>query len=409
MAEHRIEGEETFMEARLEAPMGANLGRKKVVIPIVVAIVVIASLIAGGVMLRSKSSKAAGSTGAEGGSDAADQNRNRGAAVGGKGKDGNGKEKAPVPVSVATIATAPISSYISATANLVAENEVKVLSEAEGRVASLMVEEGNLVRKGQPLVQLVRGDAEMAVAKARVRAGNAKVGYERAREIFQKGLMSQGDYEKATMEKEVAGQELAEAEWRLSKTTIRAPFDGMITLRSVTTGQHVRPGDVLFTITDFDPLVARIYLPEKDVISLKEGREVRLTLRAADQVHFAGRIRQISPVVDTATGTVKVTVEARQTPEMVRPGAFVAVDIIKATKPGATLVPREAVLRELQESHVFVEESGVAKKRPVTLGIEEGDRLEVLSGVRPGEKVIVAGQGGLKDGSPVKVLPGTAI
>ena len=387
--------------------MGATLGRRKIVIPIA-AVLVIASLVAGGLILRSKASEGTTSTEAAAGSEAADQKKNS-AAVAGKGKEGDEKEKAPVPVSVAAIATAPISSYISSTANLVAENEVKVLSEAEGRVATLLVEEGDVVRKGQPLVQLVRGDAEMAVAKTRVRAANATVAYERAREIYQKGLMSQGDYEKTTMEKEVAAQELAEAQWRLSKTTIRAPFDGMITLRSVTPGQHIRPGDALFTITDFDPLVARIYLPEKDVISLQEGREVRLTLRAADDVRFTGRIRQISPVVDTATGTVKVTVEARQTPEMVRPGAFVAVDIVKATRPRATLVPREAVLRELQESHVFVEESGVAKKRTVTLGIEEGDRVEVLSGVRAGEKVIVAGQGGLKDGSPVKVLPGTAI
>lgn len=396
------------MEAHLEAPMQGSLDRKKVIIPIA-ALVIVASLVGGGLMLRSKASDASDAGGTAAGTEAADEKKSATAAPTGKEGEKNGKEKAPVPVSVAAIATAPISSYISSTANLVAENEVKVLSEAEGRVASLLVEEGVLVRRGQPLVQLVRGDAEMAVAKTRVRSANANVAYERAREIYQQGLMSQGDYEKTTMEKEVAEQELAEAQWRLSKTTVRAPFDGMITMRSVTPGQHVRPGDTLFTITDFDPLVARIYLPEKDVISLQEGRAVRLTLRAADEVRFTGRIRQISPVVDTATGTVKVTVEARQTPEAVRPGAFVAVDIVKATRPQATLVPREAVLRELQESHVFVEERGIAKKRSVTLGIEEGGRVEVLSGVRAGENVIVAGQGGLKDGSPVKVLPPTTI
>ncbi len=372
---------------------------------------VLAVATAGGLILKSRNAQAAGGNGSA--SDDADAgDKKNAAAVAGK-KDKNGKEekngKAPVPVSVASIALAPISSYITATANLVAENEVKVLSEAEGRVASLLVEEGKFVRKGAPLVQLVRGDAEIAEAKARVRFSNARVAWERAKGMFDKGLMSQGDYDKVVMEKEVAQSELAEAQWRLSKTTVRAPFDGVIAVRTVSEGQHVRPGDSLFTITDFDPLVARIYLPERDVIGLEEGRQVRLTLRATDQVRFGGRIRQISPVVDTATGTVKVTVEAVRPPESVRPGAFVAVDIVRSTRPSATVLPREAVLRELQASHVFVAEKGLAKKRSVTLGIEEGDRVEVLSGVKAGEQVIVAGQGGLKDGSPIKILAASQV
>lgn len=361
----------------------------------------LALAIGGGLMFKSRNAEAA---------DAKAGDKKNAASVTGKdGKNGKENGKAPVPVSVASISLAPISSYLSATANLVAENEVKVLSEAEGRVATLLVEEGEFVRKGSPLVQLVRGDAEMAAAKARVRFGNAKVGWERAKGMFDKGLMSQGDYDQTVMEKEVAQQELAEAEWRLSKTTVRAPFDGVIAVRTVNEGQHVRPGDALFTITDFDPLVARIYLPEKDVLGLEVGRAVRLTLRATEQIRFDGRIRQISPVVDTATGTVKVTVEAVRPPESVRPGAFVSVDIVRTTRPSATILPREAVLRELQASHVFVAQNGVAKKRSVTLGIEEGERVEVLSGVRAGEQVIVAGQGGLKDGSPIKILPASTV
>ncbi|MFN2239228.1 MAG: efflux RND transporter periplasmic adaptor subunit [Thermoanaerobaculia bacterium] len=319
------------------------------------------------------------------------------------GKNGE-KEKVPVPVSVMASAVGPISAYISSTANLVAENEVEVLSEAEGRVASLLVEEGVSVRKGEPLVQLVRGDAEMVAAKARVRASNARVAHARASEMFTKGLVSQGDYEKAAMEREVADQELAEAQWRLSKTTVRAPFDGVITRRAVSPGKHVRPGEALFTVTDFDPLIARIYLAEKDVMGLREGQTVRLTMRAGEGTSFPARIRQISPVVDTATGTVKLTVEAGEYPSNVRPGAFVSVDIVQQTRPSALVVPKEAVLRELQESHVFVALDGTAKKRTVTLGLEEGDRVEILTGLRAGESVIVAGQGGLKDGSPVRVL-----
>lgn len=322
-----------------------------------------------------------------------------------KPKDGNGKDKAPVPVSIAAVAAAPISSYISSTANLVAENEVKIVSEADGRVERLLVEEGDFVQQGQALATLVRGDAEMLREKARVRAMNARVAYNRAKEMHGKDLISQGDYDKTVMEKEVAEQELGEAEWRLGKTSIRAPFTGRVTDRMINAGQHVRPNDVLFTLTDFDPLIARIFLPERDVITLQPGHEVRLALRAATDVNFKGRIRQISPVVDTSTGTVKVTVEAVNPPAVVRPGAFVTVDIIRETKANAIRIPREAVIRELRDAHVFVVQKNVAKRRDITLGIEEGDYIEAVSGLKPGEQVIVAGQGALKDGSAVKVMP----
>ena len=322
-----------------------------------------------------------------------------------KGKNGEEKEKAPVPVSVAAIATGPVSSYISATANLVAESEVKVLAEAEGRVAELRVEEGSRIGKGQVLAQLVKEDAEIALKKTQVRLENARINFERAQQEVADHLISQEQFDKDHLDLQIAQQELAEAQWRLEKTTIRAPFGGRVTERFMKLGQHVRPGDQLFTVSDFDPLIAKIFLPEKDVYGLKEGREVRITLKANEQTRFSGRIRQISPVVDTATGTVKLTVEAAAPPAEVRPGAFVTIDIVRTTHAQAELLPRQAVIRELQDAYVFVAAGNVAEKRTVALGLEEGGHVEALSGVKPGEQVIVAGQGGLRQGSPIKVIP----
>ena len=314
------------------------------------------------------------------------------------------KEKSPVPVSVAAIATGAVSSYISSTANLVPENEVKVLAEAEGRVAELLVEEGHRVARGQVLAQLVKDDAEITLKKAQVRLENARINFERAQQEVASNLISREQYDRDYLDHQIAQQELAEAQWRLDKTTIRAPFGGRVTERFMKPGQHIRPGDQLFTVSDFDPLIAKIFLPEKDVFGLKEGRDVRITLKANDATRFHGRIRQISPVVDTATGTVKLTIEAAAPPAEVRPGAFVTIDIVRETRPQAILVPREAVIRELQDAYVFVVNGGVAEKRTVSLGLEEGGRIEALSGVKAGEQVIVAGQGGLKQGSPIKVM-----
>lgn len=321
-------------------------------------------------------------------------------------QDGEDEEKeTPIPVSVHQIAHGSVSSYVTATSNLVALNEVKVLAEAEGRVEELHVEEGQLVSKGQLLAALARDDEMIAYEKAQVRLANAKSAFQRAQRLGDEGLVTQEDLDKSDMEHRVAQQELAEAVWRLKKTEIRAPFDGRITARDITLGQHIRLGDELFTVTDFDLLVARIFLPETDIMGLEVGRSVRITLKADTSVAFDGRIRQISPVVDIATGTVKLTLEAIQPPRAVRPGGFVEIAIVRETHDDALLLPREAVIRELQSAHVFVvTKDHTAERRDITLGMEEDDHLEVTSGLKSGEMVVIAGQGGLKDGKLIKVI-----
>ncbi len=309
-----------------------------------------------------------------------------------------------IPVEVAEISSGAVASYITATANLVPEDQVRVLAETEGRVAALLVEEGDQVSRGEALASLDRDEAEIALAKARLRATNSRLAWERASGTMDRGLIAREEFDRLTMEHEVAKQEVAEAEWRLDRTVIRAPFGGIVTERFINPGQHLRPGDEVFSVADFDPLIARIYLPEKDVLTLKEGREVGLVLAADDTVRFTGRIRQVSPVVDTATGTVKVTVESASTPPQVRPGAFVSVEIVRERRDGAVLLPRRSVIREMRTAHVFVTDGSTAEKRAVTLGLEEGDVIEALGGVEAGETVIVAGQGGLKPGAKIKVL-----
>ena len=314
-------------------------------------------------------------------------------------------EKAPIPVKVAEARRGDIAAYISATANLVAEADVRVLAEAEGLITKLEVEEGRRVAAGEVLAVLDHSAAEIALNKARLKASNAAMAFTRAEKTLKQGLISSEEFDRVRLQHEVAQQEVAEAEWTLSKTVIRAPFAGRVTERMITVGQHVRPGDALFGVASFDPLIARIYLPEGDVLHLAEGRSVKISLAADPSLSFGGRIRQISPVVDTATGTVKVTVEAVTPPQSVRPGAFVTVDIERERHPEAVLVPREAVVRELRSAHVFVaSDDGTAVRRDVALGIEEGDVIEAIDGVSPGEQVIVAGQGGLKAGTRIKVL-----
>jgi RND family efflux transporter MFP subunit len=319
-------------------------------------------------------------------------------------EEGEDSGETSIPVNVVAAEVGSVSTYLTASANLVPEDEVKVLAEAEGRVTKLLVEEGDRVEAGQLLAALLHDDAEIEYNKAELKAANARMAYERGSRAAEQELISREESDKIEMDHRIAQQELAEARWTLEKTEIRAPFAGRVTWRNVTLGQHIRPGDELFTVTDFDPLVSRIYLSERDVIELQEGREVDIALRADESVRFRGRICRISPVVDTATGTVKVTIEAIDPPHEVRPGGFVIIDIVRETHADTLVLPRQAVIRELQSAHVFVAKDGTAEKREVRVGLEEEANLEILSGLVAGERIVVAGQGSLKNGSRIKVL-----
>jgi membrane fusion protein (multidrug efflux system) len=316
-------------------------------------------------------------------------------------KDKDKKEKEPPAVAAEPVEVGPIAAYISATANLVAEDEVKVVAEAEGQVIELNVDEGDTVARGRTLLQIDPADARLAVQKAELALRNAQINLDRSERMATEKLISPQDLDKIRYERDVAAQGLAEARHRLTKTTVTAPFAGRITIRRVQPGQNVKPGEELFTLADFEPLVARIFLPEREVLDLKVGQEVRLLLRAREETRFAGRIQRISPVVDTASGTVKVTVEAVRPPSNVRPGAFVSVEVLREVRPQALLVPRTAVVRELQETYVFVADGKLARKRTVAVGLEERDRVEIVRGLAAGERVITSGQGALKDESPI--------
>jgi len=324
-----------------------------------------------------------------------------------KDKDKKKEKEAPV-VSVEPATRGPIAAYTTATANLVAEEEVKILAETEGKVVRLQVEEGDFVAKGGVLCQIDPADATLAVQKAELAVRNAQMTLDRSESMAAEKLISAQELDKARYERDVAAQSLAEARYRLGKTTVKAPFAGRVTLRRVQTGQTVKIAEELFTFASFDPLVARIFLPEREVMGLKAGQEVRLSLRASEATRFDGRIRQISPVVDTASGTVKVTVEAVRPPSSVRPGAFVSVELLRERRPNALLVPRPAIVRELQETYVYVADGEKARRRAVEVGLEEGDHVEILSGLKEGEPVVTAGQGGLKNDSPIKVAAAAA-
>jgi len=318
--------------------------------------------------------------------------------------DENRKEEA-VPVEVAALGHGEIEAVLRLSSNLEAEDEVQVFAEAPRRVTELLVEEGTPVRKGRTLIQLQDDEQKSAVAKAEIELKESERDYERAKELYEQKLVTEETYTEAGYKVERNRLALADARRELSYTQVRAPIAGIVTERLVNLGDQVTVNQPLFRIVDFDSIVARIYVPEKDMARLAVGQPARLKADALGGQVFAGSIDRISPIVDPATGTVKVTV-ATPRQEGLRPGMYVEVELVTAVHDAALLVPKRALVYDNDQVFVFrLKDERRVERLRVTALLENTDFIEPAGGLDAGDELIVAGQSGLKDNGLVR-LPG---
>ena len=332
----------------------------------------------------------------------------RGGPPGGGPPGGFGGGSAPVtavPVEVVEILPGPISAFIETNGTLEAEREVDIVARTGGPLVALNTEEGVQVTAGELLAQIDELEARAQVEISRVALQDAETAYERAKASLENAIVSQEVYDQAYSAFESAKAQLAGNEIQLGYTRITAPFDGLIIQRAVKFGETVTAGQQLFRISDFDPLLCVIGVPERDLARLSIGQPAILQVEAFPDEQFRGRVLRISPVVDAATGTIRVTLEVNRQGRL-SPGMFAGVRLVTDVREEALIMPKRALSLESLADSVFVVEGGAAYRRNVTLGYEEDDRVEVTSGLDRGDRVIVVGQDGLTDATPVQILVG---
>jgi RND family efflux transporter MFP subunit len=351
-----------------------------------------------------------------------------------------------IPVELAAATQGEISSYLAATANLRALREVDVATQVDGIVQRVLVEEGAYVQTGQVLCALDDTQLKIQLQTAQQRLAQVKLQWEKSRIRQDKATVQIKNtkeeltrYQKLYDEKLVSEREVAQLKYRLdelehdervsggderelthrvdeltaeieqvnlqlSKTQVKAPFSGFLIQRMVEPGRAVRTLEPLFKLGDFSPLYADVHLSEGEARGVHPGQPATINLGVDQSIKTPGRVARISPVVDQATGTVKVTVEARHTGGGFKPGAFVHVGIQTDTRSNTVLIPKRALLEEDGEKFVYVTDGDKAKRVKVTLGYETNGQVEVRQGVAAGQQIVVAGQGALKEGSKIKIV-----
>jgi len=311
-----------------------------------------------------------------------------------------------IPVEAATVSTGDMAAFYSGTATLEADQKATVVAQISGIVLQIAAEEGEFVKAGQVLARVETARYRLEVEKAEATLKRLETEYARKKELFDKELVSADDYERvrAELQAQKAAYDLAKLD--LEYTSIRAPIAGYVSERLVRAGNLVSMHQPVYRITSYDPLLAVLHVPERELSVLHKGLGVSMALDAWPGETFSGEVIRISPVVDPATGTFRVTAQLHDRDNMLQPGLFGRVEILYDMRNGVPVIPRSAVVTEDESSHVFViDENGNALRRNVMLGYERGGMVEVREGVDQGEVVVTAGKGNLSDGSHVEVIP----
>jgi len=315
----------------------------------------------------------------------------------------------PIHVSVAPLVRADMSSSYATSATLRAEKRATVTSRTRGVLEELLVEEGDLVTSGQVVAQLENDEQELAVSRFTAIVEIKTREFERQTELNEKNIVSDNDVELVRREVREAKNDLAVAELNLERTVIKAPFEGLVLVRYIDVGATVADGTEIYDVADVDPLYIDVRVPERHVAQLTAGQAVHLRADDVAEVVDAS-IERLAPLVDPATGTVKVTVAVDREVAL-RPGAFVEVEVVTDVHENTLVAPRSALVAEGRRWLVYrvTSDGDSVEAIEVTLGYESGDRVELAGAaggreLAEGDLLVVLGASALSDGAPILIL-----
>ncbi|SBV36268.1 Efflux transporter, RND family, MFP subunit [uncultured Stenotrophomonas sp.] len=308
-----------------------------------------------------------------------------------------------VPVEVAKATHRAIAASYTGTASLEARAESQVVAKTSGVALAVMVEEGQAVQAGQPLVRLDPDRARLAVAQSEAQMRKLENSYQRAQKLVQQQLVSAADVDQLRFDLENARAQYRMATLELSYTTVVAPISGVVASRDIKPGNFVQINSPIIRIVDSGWLEATLNVPEREIAKLKPGQKVELAADALPGRSFTGTVDRVSPVVDTGTGTFRV-VTTFSGGEGLQPGMFGRLSINYDQRADALVVPRAALLEDGGEPAVYAVRDGKAMRTGLKLGYDDAGWVEVREGLQPGDEVVVAGKAALREGSAVQVI-----
>jgi membrane fusion protein (multidrug efflux system) len=272
-------------------------------------------------------------------------------------------------------------------------------------VSRVYFEDGQVVAKGDVLVELTSREESAQLDEVRANLGEAKRQYERAAEMSRNGTLSDAQLDVRTTARAAAQARLEELRARMHDRLIRAPFAGVLGMRSVSPGTLVQPGDMITTLDDIDVIKIDFAVPERFLSVLLPGLKVRSTTAAYPDRVFKGTVRTIDTRVDPETRSVRVRADLPNPGHALRPGMLVAVELT-ANRQTRLAIPEESIVPIGERRFVFVVNSETSADRiELTTGRRANGLVEVVAGLAGDERVVIEGGSMLSPGSVVKIVP----
>jgi len=314
------------------------------------------------------------------------------------------EEVAPVPVETSTPVRGDVYAVYSGTAPIEAFAEADVIAKVDGEVRQILFEEGSQVKAGDVLARLDGDRLRLELNESRARLEKMRSDFERNKDLREKGLLSEGEFEKLRYDLEALEASFNLASLELDYTQIRAPIDGVVSERYIKVGNTIRVGDPVFRVTSFDPLVVYLHVPEREYRQIHAGQPVAIDIDALAGQRTLAAVTRVSPVVDPDTGTFKITIEIRDDERRIKPGMFGRMSIVYDVHEDVLQVPRSAIVEDMGNQTVFVVEDGKAVRRIVQTGFGNNGMVEITNGLDDADAVVTIGQVGLKPDAKVSII-----
>jgi membrane fusion protein, multidrug efflux system len=320
---------------------------------------------------------------------------------------------APQTVSTIVAKSATWQARTQAVGSLRAVRGADLAAQAAGVVDQINIDSGTEVPAGKILLKLKPNDDPAKLAQLEAQAALAEQTYKRDREQFAAQAVSQATLDTDVATLKSARAQVAAQQALIEEKIVRAPFAGKLGIRLVDIGQYLAAGTTVVTLQELDPILIDFYVPQQVLAHLKVGQAVSATVDTYPGTSFRGAVASINSKVDSASRNVQVRASFRNADRRLIPGMYATVEIEGAEATEQLTVPQTAITYNAYGNSVFVvEQSGnddkgkpksVAQQRFVQLGATRGDQVAVVSGIKPGEVVVTAGQIKLRSGSPVVV------
>ncbi len=308
-----------------------------------------------------------------------------------------------VAVVTAAVRAERLASQLNALGTARANEAVEVTSKASNIVTAVRFRDGERVQKGAVLVELDGAQARADLAAAEAAQADSASQVKRSRELLETKVVSDAQFEQleATLKANQARVDAARS--RVDDTVIRAPFSGRVGLRRVSVGSLVNPGTTITTLDDSSVIKVDFAVPENFLASLREGLKVLATAAAFPDREFAGTVTGVDSRVDSVSRSVTVRAVVPNPDSALKPGMFLNVRLARDERD-ALMIPEAALMPEQSRQFLYVVEDGRALRREVRIGRRQPGRVEVIAGLKPGDRVVVEGTQKVREGATVREL-----